>query len=204
MKSKQLSDAAEIQGAEYTDEELVTKVLNGEKHWFEAIMRRHSQKLFRLLKAYVHNDGDAEELLQDSYVRAYEKLQQFQGTARFSTWLTRIVINEALARLRSRKRFVFMDDESVGEGFTATDPRLSPQSQAERVQLRRVLRHAVLALPPKYREVFVLREVDGLSTEETAQNLTIGEEAVKTRLFRARALLRARIGNPKEGHRFLG
>jgi RNA polymerase sigma-70 factor (ECF subfamily) len=185
--------AGEAEGC--TDEELVARILRGEKQHFQSIMRRNGQRLFHLLKSYMRDESEAEEALQSGYVRAYEHLHQFQGKAKFSTWLTRIVINEALGRIRSRRRMVSIDDAvTMGEVMVPLfSPRRDPENEAMRRQLRVRLEQAVESLPRKYRVVFLLREVNGLSTEETSEHLGIGEEAVKTRLFRARTLLRRRL-----------
>ncbi len=184
-----------VEAERLTDEELVLRILRGEKQWFQAIMRRNSQRLFRLLKAYMRDENEAEEALQEGFVHAYEHLDQFQGKSKLSTWLTRIIINEALSRMRARKRLVSIDDaSSAAEMLTpVSDPGQSPESQAMRKQLRARLEEALDSLPHKYRIVFVLRQVKGMSTCQTAARLSIGEEAVKTRLFRARAALRDRL-----------
>ncbi len=183
----------DLRAEAYSDEELVSKILAGEQVWFQAIMRRYNQRLFRLMKAYVRDDNEAEDILQDGYVRAYEHLNQFSGRSKFSTWLTRIMINEALGRLRRRKRLISMEDSVMGSEEEIDGKAANPEEQVQRRQLRRILEEAVGSLPRHYRVVFMMREVEGMSTEETAGCLSIGEEAVKTRLFRARAMLRKRI-----------
>ena len=171
-----------------SDEEIVARVLSGETALFEMIMRRYNQRLFRTLRAFVPNDAEAEDVLQEAYVRAYRDLAQFEGRARFSTWLTRIAIHEALARRKKRRRFVSLDGV---EGQPAMDP--SPEDRANSMELRGVLQRAIDGMPEGLRAVFMLREVEGLDTDETAECLGLSAANVKVRLHRARALLRTEI-----------
>jgi len=176
-----------------SDEEVVEKVRQGEPALFEIIMRRYNQRLYRAARAIV-GDAEAEDVLQDAYVRAYTHLDQFAGRAKFSTWLTRIAIHAALARVRKSGRLVEIEDDMPQLESTAR----GPEKQVADRELADVLEAAVDALPPSFRTVFMLREVEGLSTAEAADCLDIPEETVKTRLHRARGLLRrslyARLG----------
>jgi RNA polymerase sigma-70 factor, ECF subfamily len=167
------------------DEEIVERVLGGDTELFELIVRRHNQRLFRAARSVVRDDAEAEDVMQEAYVRAFVNLDQFAGEARFSTWLTKIVIYEALGRLRRAKR-----QEELPESMDTTD---SPERAAYERELQSAIRSAVDALPSLYRTVFVLREVDDMSVAETAVCLGITEETVKTRCHRARALLRGRL-----------
>jgi len=176
-----------------SDEEVVTRVLAGETAMFEIVMRRHNRSLYRVARAILRNDGEAEDVMQDAYVRAYEHLDQFAGRAKFSTWLTRIAVHEALARQRRGDRYQELDSMSDPEG----DPmdRLAtlapdPEQQASNSETRRLLEEAVERLPDAYRTIFMLRDVEEMSTIDTAHVLDISEENVKVRLHRARALLR--------------
>ena len=176
-----------------SDEEVVTRVLAGETAMFEIVMRRHNQRLYRVARAILRNDGEAEDVMQDAYVRAYEHLDQIAGRAKFSTWLTRIAVHEALARQRRGDRYQELDSMSDREG----DPmdRLAtsapdPEQQASNSETRRLLEEAVEKLPDAYRTIFILRDVEEMSTSDTAHVLDISEENVKVRLHRARALLR--------------
>jgi RNA polymerase sigma-70 factor (ECF subfamily) len=171
-----------------TDEEIVGRVCAGERELFELLMRRHNARLYRAARAILRDDGEAEDVMQDAYVRAYEHLEDFEGRARFSTWLTRIAVHEALARVRRRKRFDSLD-EHTEEPSMSTNPGASPEQQASDVEMRALLEHAVESLPDDFRSVFVLRAVEGMSGAEVAECLGIGEETVKTRLFRARGRL---------------
>jgi RNA polymerase sigma-70 factor, ECF subfamily len=176
-----------------SDEEVVVQVLAGETAMFEIVMRRHNQRLYRVARAILRNDSEAEDVMQDAYVRAYEHLDQFAGRAKFSTWLTRIAVHEALARQRRSKRYEELGPTSEREGdpmdrFASLTP--NPEQQMSNSELRRLLEQAVEKLPDAYRAVFMLREVEDMSTTDAAYALEITEENVKVRLHRARALLR--------------
>lgn len=172
-----------------TDEEAVRRVRDGEAALFEIVMRRYNQRLFRVARAILRDDAEAEDVLQQGYVNAYAHLHQFAGQARFSTWLTRIVTYEALGRLRRRGRArEGTGEEDMAETVAARQP--DPEQQAYAGELRRALEASLDALPEAYRTVFVLRDVEGLSTAEAAECLEVSEDVVKTRLHRARALLR--------------
>lgn len=186
--------ASAAQNQALTDEEVVARVLGGETAMYEILMRRHNQRLYRAVRAIVRDEAEAEDVLQETYVLAYRALAQFEGRAQLSTWLTRIAVNEALARLRRAARFDSLeetfDDDGPPRTLAVSDPRMSPETQAAGAETRALLEHAIDKLPLPYRQVFVLREVEGMNTEETAQSLGIPTDHVKTRLFRARALLR--------------
>src|SRR5450755_1972220 len=176
-----------------SDEEVVTRVLAGETGLFEIVMRRHNQRLYRVARAILRNDGEAEDVMQDSYVRAYEHLDQFAGRAKFSTWLTRIAVHEALARQDRGSRFQELEPMSEREGdpmdrFASLAP--DPEQQASNSEIRTLLEEAVEKLPAAYRTIFMLRDVEDTSTTDAAEVLEITEDNVEIRLHRARALLR--------------
>src|SRR5579864_2667060 len=154
------------------DAEVVARVRAGETGLYELLMRRYNQRLFRVIRSVVINDAEAEDVLQEAWVRAYEHLDQFAGRASFSTWVTRIAFYEALARTRNSRRWTPLEN-SGGEIMAEAERRHTtldtPERQAERRQLGRMLQSAVDALPVTYRSVFVLREVEQLSTIETAE-----------------------------------
>jgi RNA polymerase sigma-70 factor (ECF subfamily) len=176
---------------EIADEEVARRVLDGELELFELLLRRYNQRLFRVARGIVASDGEAEDVLQDAWVRAFEHLADFRGEARLATWLSRITVHEAFARLRRGKRLVALTPEAEDRLEAAGGE--SPESEALTGELRAALERAVAALPPLYRSVFLLREVEGLSTLETARALEITVETVKVRLHRGKALLRRRL-----------
>ena len=179
--------------SQLTDEEVVRRVLDGDSALFEILMRRYNQRLYRVTRSIMRDDSQTEDVIQQAYVNAYLHLDQFAARATFSTWLTKVAIHEALARTR-RLRCDAMDpskmDGRISE-LRSTEP--DPEHQAFAGELGRLLETAVGALPETYRVVFMLRQIEGLSTAETAECLEIGEDTVKTRLHRARAILRAEL-----------
>jgi len=178
--------------AELTDEEVVTRVLNGETALFEILMRRYNQRLYRVARSILRQDDEAEDVMQDAYVRAYQHLGQFAGRAKFSTWLTRIAVHEALARAHRGKRY---DAISAVQGetmkFASAAP--SPEQEVATAQSHAILEEAILSLPESYRTVLMMRDIEELTTAEAAESLDITEQNVKVRLHRARALLRREL-----------
>jgi RNA polymerase sigma-70 factor (ECF subfamily) len=172
-----------------SDEEVVARVASGEADLFEVIMRRYNQRLFRVTRSILGEDNDAEDAVQEAYLSAYAHLRQFAGQAQFSTWLTRIAINEALARRRRRTRSPELDFKEDDNAMESTSAR-NPEDEASRREMRRMLETAIDELPDIYRIVFVMRELEQMSTAETASALEIAEEATKVRLHRAKGLLR--------------
>jgi RNA polymerase sigma-70 factor (ECF subfamily) len=181
-----------------SDAELVAIIRGGECEAFAALMQRCSQRLFRVARAVVHDEAEAEDVLQEAYVRAFAALPQLREAAHARTWLTRIVLNEARRRLRRRRRLVELSEIEISQA--ASDriiifPGASadPETSAAILEARRMLERAVDALPESFRLVFILREVEGLSVEETAAELGLQAATVKTRLLRARRRLQRSI-----------
>jgi RNA polymerase sigma-70 factor (ECF subfamily) len=204
-------DTLESDGAAPTaalpDEEIVRRVRAGDSAMFEILMRRHNQRVYRMVRAVVKVEADVEDVMQQAYINAFTHLHQFEDRSRFSTWLIRIALHEAFARRRKTLRADAttaqnrseVDDDDRGEFMdTLRSPEADPERQAYATELHRVLEAAVDTLPETYRTVFMLRDIEGLSTSETGQGLGLGDEAVKTRLHRARVMIRravtARVG----------
>jgi RNA polymerase sigma-70 factor (ECF subfamily) len=188
------------QAAALTDVELASRIAGRDQVAFETLMRRNNGKLFRVARAIVKDDAEAEDVLQDAYLEAFRQIGEFRGEAQLSTWLTRIVINQALMRLRRQKRervvvpFRAGTDRAVERGphesEIVDEKAESPTDASMRAQARRMLERRIDELPVAFRTVFVMREVEDMSVEETAACLGIPPATVRTRLFRARALLR--------------
>ena len=175
-----------------TDEELVAAVVGGDVAQFELLVRRHNRRIYRAVRAVLRDDVDVEDVMQQAYLNAYKHLQQFTGNAQFSTWLTRIAVNEALAR--RRKHGHAFDEGGETTMLSLVDSNTpDPEQQAVTSQLGKFMEEEVAALPDAFRLVFMLREVEGLSTSETASALNVSEDLVKTRLHRARLMLRDRL-----------
>jgi RNA polymerase sigma-70 factor, ECF subfamily len=175
-----------------SDEQVVELVLAGQTALFEVLMRRHNERLYRAARAVVRDEREVEDIMQQAYVNAYTHLRQFDGRAKFSTWLTRIAIHEAIARARREARYSPLAEEQE-EGAMSSAPTPDPEHHAFATELGRILETAIDALPDGAREVFMLRQVDGLSTSETAEALDVSEDVVKARLSRARATLRRHL-----------
>ncbi len=174
-----------------TDEEVVARVLSGDKPLFELIMRRYNQRLYRVARAILRDDSEAEDVMQDAYVRAYCNLAQFAGRARFSTWLTRIAVHEALARARRGQRQEGLDPLLDSAVIRSGWP--DPEQNAGNNEMKSLLEESILALPVTYRSVLIMRDIEELDTLETAECLGLSEQNVKVRLHRARALLRKEL-----------
>jgi RNA polymerase sigma-70 factor (ECF subfamily) len=191
-------------GAARQDDDLVLARRIGARddRAFEAVMRAHNRMLFRIARSILKDDAEAEDALQDAYLAGYRNIASFRGGAKLSTWLARIVINEAYARLRKRSRSASViplepavrSDDSGGsrseEDIMADETLERPEAAAVRAELRRMLERRIDELPEQFRTVFVMREVEELSVEETAACLELPPATVRTRAFRARALLR--------------
>ena len=177
----------------WSDEQVVSRVLVGETALYELLMRRYNQRLYRVAKAILRDDAEAEDVMQDAYVRAYQHLADFEGRAKFSTWLTRIAVHEALARSRRHSRFQSLDNAEGSKGGvmrSLASAGRNPEEAAYDRELGGVLEQAILKLPEDHRLVFMLRDVEGMTTDETAECLNLSPENVKVRLHRARAGLR--------------
>jgi RNA polymerase sigma-70 factor (ECF subfamily) len=178
---------------------VVAQARTGDAKAFNELLRRYERKIFRLALHITQNREDAEDVLQETFLKAYEHLDQFQGQSKFYTWIVRIAVNQALMKLRKRKsdRSVSLDEtidtgeDTVAREIAAWDE--NPEERYGREELNQILTSAVDGLTPIYRAVFVLRDVDGLSTEETAEALELSVPAVKSRLLRARLQLRDKL-----------
>jgi RNA polymerase sigma-70 factor (ECF subfamily) len=186
--------------AEVFDETpLVERAKSGDAAAFTELVNRYERKIFRLAKHITQNDEDAEDVLQETFLKAYSHLDTFQGQSKFYTWIVRIAVNEALMKLRKRKssKTVSLDEPTdTGEETMVREIAVweeSPEQKYSRDELREILDKAVDSLKPAFRTVFVLRDIEELSTEETASALDISIPAVKSRLLRARLQLREKL-----------
>jgi RNA polymerase sigma-70 factor (ECF subfamily) len=178
---------------------IVAQARQGDAKAFSELLRRYEGKIFRLALHITQNREDAEDVLQEAFLKAYEHLDQFQGQSKFYTWIVRIAVNQALMKLRKRKtdRSVSLDEtidtgeDTVAREIAAWDE--NPEQQYSREEMNQILGSAIDDLAPIYRAVFVLRDVDELSTEETAEALDLSIPAVKSRLLRARLQLRDKL-----------
>ncbi|MDX8526286.1 RNA polymerase sigma factor [Mesorhizobium sp. MSK_1335] len=184
-------EAAGTGAAEAGDMALVRRAVARDPDAFRAIIKTHNQRLYRIARGVVRNDAEAEDIVQEAYMRAFANLGVFRGEASLSTWLSRIVINEALGRLRKRKRIVAMPENPEAQIIRfPLNPSDDPERTMAQRQILGLVERATDSLPDVYRTVFVARVIEGLSIEETASLLSIRPETVKTRLHRARTLVR--------------
>jgi RNA polymerase sigma-70 factor, ECF subfamily len=168
---------------------LIGRILAGERQLYEIVLRRYNRRLFRVVRSILQDDEEAEDVIQETYVRAFEHLSRFEGRALFSTWLTKIAVHEAWKRMRERNRKEVLDPamSHPPNGARAAE---NPEEKALALETRTVLENAIDELPEAYRSVFVMRLLEEMSTHETAACLDLSEEAVKVRLLRARRMLR--------------
>jgi RNA polymerase sigma factor (sigma-70 family) len=181
------------------DEEVVERVMNGEKSAYELIMRKYNPRLFRIARSYLKNEDEIEDIIQEAYIKAYEQMPRFEKRSSFSTWLIRIVINEALAHLKQRKRFTSITNDSPDNAVLNREfpvqltNKDTPVEKLMNTELKDILEKAVDRLPEKYRAVFVMREIEEMSIAETSATLAISKTNVKVRLNRAKEMLRDTI-----------
>lgn len=187
--------------------DLVLLAKMGDESAIRTIVQRHNQRLFRTARAVIRNDWEAEDVVQAAYTKAFTNLAAFRGEAQLSTWLTRITLNEALGRVRARKNTTGLEEidmQTMAPGgevlqFPSSLSATDPESELSRSQARHLLENAVDELPDDFRAVFVLRDVEGMSTDEAASYLGIRPETAKTRLHRARKMLRQSIEKKLSG-----
>src|SRR5438128_7887187 len=209
METIGILEKASFEG--WTDQEVLDRIKAGDTPIYEIIMRRYNQRLYRVARAILRDDAEAEDVMQDAYVRAYQNLRQFAGKAPFSTWLTRIAVNESLGRLKLRKRIDQLDDNEETGGFSMglAETAPDPEANASVKELGQLLETALLELPEQYRTVVMLRDVEEMNTSETAAALDLTEENVKVRLHRVRLMVRnwlmERVGtSSKNAFPFMG
>lgn len=191
----QITNSREAELASQPDDlGLIARARAGEASAFELLMRRHNQRVYRVVRSVLRNEADVEEVMQQAYLAAFAHLEQFQGSAQWSTWMCRIAINEALARVRQRSRF---SDGNNHLEDAVTDLWQQPPADPERLtsghELRMLVEEEIDRLPEGLRSVLMMREIEGMTTAETAAVLAVSDDVVKTRLSRARACLRQRI-----------
>lgn len=190
-----MSEAQVVDATALGDQELIRWVLAGERQFFETLMRRYNQRVFRAARAILRDDAEAEDVAQEAWVRAFQHLRQFEGRASFSTWLTRIAVHESLRRAGRRRKNEEIDamEETRKDALPQLSAAGTPEQSASVSEARTLLESSIDALPDSYRKIFVLRDVEEMSTTEAAECLGISEENVKTRLHRARAMLRKEL-----------
>lgn len=179
-----------------SDEEIIRRVLKGEKDLYEKIMRKYNSRLYRIGLSITGNENSIEDIMQQAYIKAYENLHKFKSIAAFSTWLTRILINEALAYLKLRNKEICLtedEEEFINNQNSEVSEISSLEETVMNQELKAMLERSISELPEIYRAVYMMREIEGMSTLETAGCLEISETNVKTRLSRARDMLKDKL-----------
>jgi RNA polymerase sigma factor (sigma-70 family) len=175
------------------DDEVIAMVLGGHVNKYEHLIRKYNQRLFRVCMAILHDEDDAEDALQEGYIKAYEQLKKYRGESAFSTWLTRIVINQALKKNKENKRFVHETESNSTNIFQKITDMNNPARTMIQKELKNNLELCIRSLPESYRMVYMMREVEKMSVAETSACLNITEVNVKVRLNRAKEKLREKI-----------
>jgi RNA polymerase sigma factor (sigma-70 family) len=175
-----------------TDATIINNILQGDKNLYAIIIRRYNKRLYRIAMSIVNDDNEVEDIMQVTYINAYENLEKFAFRSSFPTWLTRILINECLLRLKKRGRTIIAIDDNIEKTMQEQQPpeAQGPVAKLINAELKTVLDHAISQLPEIYRTVFVMREIENMSVAETTACLAISEVNVKVRLNRAKAMLR--------------
>lgn len=189
---------------ELPDDLIIHKILDGHKDLFEKLMKRYNQRLYRVIRGYMKNEEDIQDVMQETYLKAFENLSGFRSDASFSTWLIRIGINESLQKLRKIKRkWLFfsneMKDRNTISPLSYVD-KMNPEKRTIQHETRKIIEQAIDHLPVKYRSVYLMREVEGLDIEETARCLGITSGNVKVRLYRAKGLLKKELKGQTAEH----
>jgi RNA polymerase sigma-70 factor (ECF subfamily) len=177
--------------SETSNSDIINRVLSGEIHLFEVIMRRYNQRLYRIQRSYISDEEALKDTLQQTYIKAFENLNSFRGESQFSTWITRIAINEALKYLNKKKRYSklqLLHENNLKKEDSQNQP-LSPEEAAIQNDYKQLLEEVIDTLPPKYRSVYIMREIEDMDTKETANCLNISESNVKVRLHRCKHLI---------------
>ena len=174
-----------------SENEIISRVLTGDKNLYAILVRRYNQRLYRVGMSIINDEVEVEDAMQAAYIKAYENLEKFAFKSSFSTWLTRILINESLLRIKKRKQFLNLNDDMIENEMHQQSPGVSqtPLMKIVNTELKAALEMAIRQLPEKYRTVFIMREIEGMNITETQECLDLSEVNVKVRLNRAKAML---------------
>lgn len=184
---------SELATQTWSDDEVINRVLAGESQCFELLVRRYNQRVYRAVRAVLGNGAEAEDVMQEAHFSAYRHLAEFEGRAAYATWLTKIAVRLAILHAKKDSRFDVRDFAEEELPYPLKENAMNPEAVSASSETREVLEQAILTLPPQYRVVVMMRDVEEMSTQETAIALDLSEEAVKVRLHRARAMLRREL-----------
>jgi RNA polymerase sigma-70 factor (ECF subfamily) len=181
-----------------TEIEIIKRIISGEKEFFEILLRRNNQKLYRVIRSYIKDNAEIEDIMQNTHLKAYEKLYQFKNTSTYSTWLIRIGINETLARLREKGKVYTLNDQSQNfESNTILEMpdknQLNPEKRIIQMEAKQLLENTIDGLDVKYKTVYILREIEEMSIKEISDCLNISISNVKVRIHRAKSILKEKL-----------
>ncbi|MBC7861718.1 MAG: RNA polymerase sigma factor [Bacteroidia bacterium] len=180
---------------EITDVQIIAEILAGNKEKYALLMRKYNQRLYRICKGYIYDEAEIEDVMQETYIKAFQNLSKFENRSQFATWLTKILINECLQRIKKlNKKNSFENNEENTNVMNLTDNQ-NPETNTLNKELKLVLEKNIAGLPEKYKIVFLMREIEQLSTEETSELLDLSIANIKTRLNRAKTMLRESLAN---------
>ena len=186
-----MTDQTAIATDSISENEIISRILLGEKNLYAGIVRKYNQRLYRIGMSIIKDDSEVEDVMQVTYIKAYENLGKFQFKSGFSTWITKILINESLLRLKKRKQLLHINDDSPQNQIQHQPVDFqTPLMKVINSELKQILEDAILNLPEKYRSVFIMREIENMNVSETQECLDLSETNVKVRLNRAKAMLK--------------
>lgn len=193
MKAVRISD---FKYSKISEGEVVRRILSGEKELYEILMRRNNQKLFRVIRGYIQDQSEIEDIMQDTYLTAYEKLWQYKQNAQFSTWLIRIAINKALARIKQQSKLKIQSEEPKTDNFVIEikdENQVGPEKNMMRKEAKEMLEKAIDGLEEKYRSVYIMREIEEMSMAEISDCLNLSVSNVKVRVHRAKSRIKENL-----------
>jgi RNA polymerase sigma factor (sigma-70 family) len=175
---------------EIKDSKIIEDILNGDKQKYALLMRKYNQRLYRIGKGYLKDEAEIEDVMQEAYIKGYQSLSKFENRSEFATWITRILINECLQRLKKKTRATLIDNNEENNEIMNLTDKTNPEKESLNKELKRNLEETIAQLPEKYRSIFIMREIEKMSIAETCDALDITESNVKIRLNRAKEMLR--------------
>ncbi len=191
-------DIKEINNHTISESDIINRIKNGEKELYEILLRRNNQKLFRVIRSYIKSTQEIEDIMQNTYLKAYEKLSQFKSNSKFSTWLIRIGINEALARLREQAKVFNMDKREDYHQINSIleipgSSQLNPETKIINDEAKKLLEYILDSLDSKYRVIYIMKEIEGMPIKEIADCLDLSKSNVKVRLHRAKTMMKEKL-----------
>jgi RNA polymerase sigma factor (sigma-70 family) len=175
---------------EIKDSKIIEDILKGDKQKYALLMRKYNQRLYRIGKGYLKDEAEIEDVMQEAYIKGYQSLSKFENRSEFATWITRILINECLQRLKKKTRATLIDNNEENNEIMNLTDKTNPEKESLNKELKRHLEETIAQLPEKYRSIFIMREIEKMSIAETCDALDITESNVKIRLTRAKEMLR--------------